>query len=240
MSGFAGKRSKLSDNKVFAMVFRGFGLLFGAWGVLAVTGVFKDAFNPVILLAYTIQSNILVVIFFGILLGKTFMKTTKNKGGEEALAFSEKPFGFFPRLSMLVAFAIFVTMLIYWFVLAPLSVQGSGVRHLLALENLAVHLITPLLMLTDYILFTKRGMLKKYDVLLCTIIPYTYMLEALALGLTRTVRYDSIGNNSYYPYIFLDVDRFGARVILFVAAMSLFFLTIAFCWQRFDHRQSGK
>ncbi|MDR1231133.1 MAG: Pr6Pr family membrane protein [Spirochaetaceae bacterium] len=235
MSDFEGKHSKLSNNKFFAIVFRGFALLFGAWGVLAVTGVFKDAFNPVILLAYTIQSNILVVIFFGILLVKTLIK---NKNGEKAPVSPEKPFGFFPRLSMVVAFAIFVTMLIYWFVLAPLSVQGSGVRQLLALENLAVHLITPLLMLVDYILFTKRGMLKKYDMLLCTVIPYTYLLEALTLGLTRTVRYDSIGNNSYYPYIFLDIDRFGARVILFVAAMSLFFLVIAFCWQRFDRRQS--
>jgi hypothetical protein len=237
MSGFAGKRSTLSDNKVFVTVFRGFALLFGAWGVLAVAGVFKDAFNPVILLAYTIQSNILVVIFFGILLVKTLMRTA---GGEKAQASQEKPFGFFPRLSMLVAFAIFVTMLIYWIVLAPLNVQESGAWKLLALDNLAVHLITPLLMLADYMLFTKRGMLKKYDVLLCTVIPYAYLLEAMTLGLTRTVRYDSIGNDSYYPYIFLDVDRFGARVILIVAAMTLFFLAIAFCWQRFDRRQSGR
>jgi hypothetical protein len=234
MSGFAGKCSTLSDNKVFVIVFRGFALLFGAWGVLAVAGVFKDAFNPVILLAYTIQSNILVVIFFGILLAKTIMKTS---GGEKA---QKKPFGFFPRLSMLAAFAIFVTMLIYWIVLAPLSVQGAGAWKLLSLDNLAVHLITPLLMLADYLLFTKRGMLKKYDALLCAVIPYAYLLETMTIGLTRTVRYDSIGNDSYYPYIFLDVDRFGARVILIIAAMTLFFLAIAFCWQRFDRRQSGR
>jgi hypothetical protein len=137
---------------------------------------------------------------------------------------------------MVVALAIFVTMVIYWAILVPASGPGGGLRRFLVLNNLAVHLITPLLMLADYFLFTKRGLLKKYDPLLGTIIPYIYLLEVLPLGLTRTARYDSLGNNSYYPYIFLDIDRFGARVILILAGITLFFLAIAFVWRRFDDK----
>jgi hypothetical protein len=229
MAGFLPKCSNLGKNKIFVIVFRACALLFALWGITAITGTFKNAFNPVTLLAYTIQSNILTAVFFGILLAKTIRCTT---GGGKDLKSAGKPYGFFPRLSAVITFAIFVTMLVFWFILAP----SMTTRSLLALDNLAVHLITPLLMLADYLLFTERGKLKKHDPLLCAIIPYLYLLEAVTIGLTRSVRYDSLGNPSYYPYTFLDIDRFGPRVILTVAAMTLFFLAIAFLWRCLDKK----
>jgi hypothetical protein len=195
------------------------------------TGAFKNTFKPVILLTYTIQSNILTAVFFGILLAGTLLSIP---GGGKRPPSLEKPYGFFPRLSAFVTFAVFVTMLIVWFILAPTITQGT--YSLLALDNLAVHLITPLLMLFDYILFTERGKLKRYDPLVCAIIPYVYMAEAMTLGLTHSVRYDSLGIHSYYPYMFLDIDRFGPWVILMVAVLTLFFLTIAFFWRRLDRK----
>jgi hypothetical protein len=229
MSGLLTKCSRLPQNKIFAIVFRACAFLFALWGIMAITGVFRSAVNPVTLLAYTIQSNILTAVLFGILLVRTIRCIP---GGGKGPLFLEKPFGFFPRLSAFITFAIFVTMLVFWFILAP----GMTTRSLLALDNLAVHLITPLLMLADYLLFTERGKLKKHDPLLCAIIPYLYLLEAMTIGLTRSVRYDSLGNPSYYPYMFLDIDRFGPRVILTVAAMTLFFLGIAFFWRYLDKK----
>jgi hypothetical protein len=236
MIHFSAKYSQLSRNKIFAMIFRLFALLFSIWGILAITGVFKNAFNPVALLAYTIQSNILTAIFFGILLTRTVLCVMSKKNHPSSI---EKPYGFFPRLSAFVSVAIFVTMVVFWLILAP-SFQGANMIRLLALDNLAVHLITPLLMLIDYILFTERGKLKKYDPLLCAIIPYAYLLEAMTLGLTHTVKYDSLGIHSYYPYMFLDIDRFGAWVILMILAITLFFLLIIFVWRRFDNKLGHK
>jgi hypothetical protein len=233
MSDFKVKRPTPVSNRVFVIAFRAFALLLTVWSVMTAAGLLKNAFNPVILLAYTIQSNILVSVFFGILLAKTLLK--KNDG-ESPAAPMGKLYGFFPRLSMLVTLAIFVTMVIYWSILAPISFQKGGISKLITPDNLAVHLIVPLLMLADYIMFTKRGMLRKYDPLLGIIIPYIYLLEVLPVGLTHTVRYDSIGSDSYYPYIFLDIDRFGAGVILMVAAITLFFLAIAFVWRCFDNK----
>ncbi|MDR1099474.1 MAG: Pr6Pr family membrane protein [Treponema sp.] len=229
MSSFLAKCSGLPQNKIFAAAFRACAFLFAVWGIIAITGTFKSTFNPVTLLAYTIQSNILTAVFFGILLVKTVRSVPG--GGKEPIS-SKKPYGFFPRLSAFITFAIFVTMLVFWFILAP----GMTARSLLALDNLAVHLITPLLMLADYLLFTERGKLKKYDPLRGAIIPYAYLLEAMTIGSTRSVRYDSLGNPSYYPYMFLDIDRFGPRVILTVAAMTLFFLVIAFLWRLLDNK----
>jgi hypothetical protein len=230
MSEFQAKHSSLTKNKAFVVLFRTCAFFFAVWGILAITGVFKNALNPVILLTYTIQSNILTAVFFGILLTRTLL-CMSGKGKQYASL--EKPYGFFPRLSAFIAFAILITMLVFWFILVPAMTERT--RSLLALDNLAVHLITPLFMLFDYMLFAERGTLKKYDPLLFTIIPYAYLLEALTLGLTHSVRYDSLGIHSYYPYIFLDIDRFGgAWVVLMVAAMSVFFLVIAFLWRRLD------
>lgn len=52
-------------------------------------------------------------------------------------------------------------------------------------------------MLADYLMFTERGRLKKYDSLLCLIVPYVYLLEAMIIGATHSVRYDSLGIQSY-------------------------------------------
>jgi hypothetical protein len=230
VSKFPAKRSSLAKNKFFVVLFRACAFFFAAWGVMAITGVFKKAVNPALLLMYTIQSNILTALFFGILLERTLLCVS---GRGKRYASLEKPYGFFPRLSAFIAFAILVTMLVYWFILVPTMTERT--RSLLAPDNLAAHLITPLFMLFDYMLFAKRGTLKKHDPLLFAIVPYLYLLEALTLGLTHSARYDSLGIHSYYPYIFLDIDRFGgAWVMLMVAAMSLFFLAIAFLWRRLD------
>jgi hypothetical protein len=235
MTGFQTTCSRLPQNKIFAAGFRACAFLFALWGVTAMTGAFTGAFKPVILLTYTIQSNILTILFIGILLIKTLLCIC-GRGTKPASL--EKPYGFFPRLSAFITFAIFVTMLVFWFILVPTMI--TDMRSLLALDNLAVHLITPLLMLADYMLFTERGKLKKYDPLLCAIIPYLYLLGSMTLGLTRSVRYDSLGIHSYYPYIFLDLDRFGLWVILMVAVITLPFLAIAFLWRRFDKKLGEK
>jgi hypothetical protein len=231
MAGFSAKCSKLPQNKIFVITFRACAFLFAVWGILALIGVFKNTVNPVTLLTYTIQSNILTAVFFGILLTRTVLCI---RGRGRPAASLKNPYGFFPRLSAFITFAIFVTMLVYWLILVPTMTKGT--RSLLVLDNLTVHLITPLLMLFDCLLFTERGKLKKYDPLLCAVIPYVYLVESLTLGLTHSVRYDSLGIHSYYPYIFLDIDRFGAWVILMVAVISLFFLMAAFFWQRLDKR----
>jgi len=226
------KRSILPQNKIFAIAFRAFAFLFAVWGILAITGVFKNAFHPMSLMMYTIQSNILTAVFFGILLAKTILRVCCSEQQPES---PEKPYGFFPRLSAVVTLAIFVTMLIYWLILVP-TTPGTGIRRFLAPDNLAVHLITPLLMLADYLIFTSRGKLKKYDPLLCAIIPYIYLAQVMTLGLTRTVKYDFMGSDSHFPYIFLDVDKFGAWVILMVAGITIIFLGIAFSWRYLDKK----
>jgi hypothetical protein len=78
-------------------------------------------------------------------------------------------------------------------------------KDILGFANLSVHLFMPLLMIGDYLIFTARGLVKKNESYLCMVIPYVYLLEIIPLGLTHAITFGS----SYYPYFFLDVDKYG-------------------------------
>src|SRR5690625_2936386 len=74
------------------VLFRLFAFSFAFLGVLETTGFLRGQFDTVTLFAYTTQSNMLVIIFFGVLLIKSIgFKVTKS-------SVTIKSFGFYPRL----------------------------------------------------------------------------------------------------------------------------------------------
>ncbi|MDR1354786.1 MAG: hypothetical protein LBJ43_00675 [Propionibacteriaceae bacterium] len=214
----------LANNRVFAISYRAFAMLLAAWGVLDTVGVFRGELNPTTLLAYTIQSNILVMVFFAVLLVKTI--TAKDA----------KSYGFYPRLATHITLAITVTMLVTWCILMPTGMWKMGFAFVFGMQNLTVHMFTALLMIGDLLIFQERGRLKKADLVLCAVIPYLYLLEVMPLGLTHTMHYDALGIDSYYPYLFLDVDRFGWLVLLMIVGLTLFFIGLMAGWYRVDKK----
>lgn len=55
-------------------------------------------------------------------------------------------------------------------------------------------------------------------------------LQSFALGLTHTVYFSEIGVDSYYIYPFLDFDKYGVRVFLYIAILTVFFLLLGYLW----------
>src|SRR5699024_7287997 len=132
-------------------------------------GFLRGQFDTVTLFAYTTQSNMLVIIFFGVLLIKSIgFKVTKS-------SVTIKSFGFYPRLSAYITLAILVTLIIFWTILVPINNNYP----IFSFNNMSVHLITPLLMLADYLIFNERGKLKKRDTYFSLIIPLCYIGEAI-------------------------------------------------------------
>jgi hypothetical protein len=218
----------ITKNRNFILVFRAAAFLLAAWGVLNTVGVFRGTIVPVTLLAYTVQSNIWAALLFLVL----FVKTLVAPSGRST-------YGFFPRISMVISSAIFITMLVFWAVLIPTATQLSA-EYILSFNNLTIHLFVPLLVIADTLLFAKRGKLKRFDYLFALVIPYIYIAQTLTLGLTRSVRYDALNIHSYYPYFFLDVDKHGIWVIPMLAGLTVFFLSLAFIWQKIDSRLAKK
>lgn len=208
--------------------FRLAAFIFALSGVLDTVGVFKGELSGVSFFAYTTQSNILVTILFGALSLRTLFFKVSN----DNRSINKKLFGFYPKISAFVTMCILVTLIIFWAVLVPIN------RHypIFSFNNMSVHLISPLLMVADYLIFNKRGTLRKRDMFYSLIIPICYIFEAMIIGMSRLVVYPFFGEDSFYPYPFLDIDKFGFQVIFAVLGLLLFFLLIALIWRYIDNK----
>jgi hypothetical protein len=155
----------------------------------------------------------------GILLARTAIDL-KNKGRHGSSSYHE-------RLSAIVALAITVTMFIFWGLLAPIMTDPS---YLLSYSNLQIHLVTPLLMILDFLIFAAPGKLKKQDPLFFAIVPLAYFAQATILGFSGFT-YEVLardGGVHYFPYFFIDFYETGVWVFAYVAALTVFFMGLAY------------
>jgi len=207
-------------NKIFALVFRAASLLFAIIGLLVITGVFRGNFQPKMLVYYTIQSNILVVVLFAMLTVRTALGLREVKNGNS---------GYFARFEMVCAIDIMLTFFVYWTLLAPNLFSMYENYSLWEFGNLVVHGVTPLLCLLDYILFTQARHLKYRDVYYVVIFPLIYVAATSFAGLLGYVYSVSAvdGKPMRFPYFFYDFDRIGIVSLAYIGGLLLFFLLIS-------------
>ncbi|MCL2628970.1 MAG: Pr6Pr family membrane protein [Oscillospiraceae bacterium] len=214
----------MAQNRKFALIFRLSALLLAIAGVAAQMGVFKGSVSFAGFMYYTIQSNLLVIFMFVLLV----IKTAKSLR-ESATGFA----GWYPRFEMICTVNVFVTFIVFWALLTP-TVSADYLR---SFENLAIHAITPILCLADYLLFTKSPHLKYRDVYYTLIFPLSYVIFVTIAGFAGYVFYyvSELENplSSYmdmvpvrFPYFFLDFDRIGYYVFAFVAGIAVFILLL--------------
>jgi len=218
-------------NRIFALCFRAVAFVVCIIGILFNIGLFDGALDGVGLLYYTLQSNILVIILFGVLIFKT-AQGLKREGKEGSCSY-------YPRISAGVLLCIMLTFIVFWAILAPFAGELSG--YLSSYMNLSVHLICPLLMLADYILFTERGKIKKYDPLIFSIVPILYFIQATILGFAganyKLPMEEEIKN---FPYFFMDYYKEGAWVALYIVALAAFYIGLGYLLWFIDGRISRK
>lgn len=122
-----------------------------------------------------------------------------------------------PVLWFSMAMGIFLTFLIYHFVLLPAQnrrTPGSWKR----LDNLLVHYITPLLSGLNWLLFAPKESLNGINCLVWLLLPLSYLVFALLRASCGPIE----GGEKRYPYRFMDPDRIGwRRVIQNLAALTL-------------------
>ena len=212
------------QNRRIALVFRICALLLAIAGVAAQMGVFKGSVSFAGFMFYTIQSNLLVIILFVLLV----VKTAKSLR-ESATGFA----GWYPRFEMVCTVNVFVTFIVFWALLTP----TVSAEYLRTFENLAIHAITPILCLADYLLFTKSPHLKYRDVYYTLIFPLAYVVFVTIAGFAGYVFYyvgelEHIFSSTIimvpvrFPYFFLDFDKIGYLVFAFVAGIAVFILLL--------------
>lgn len=152
-----------------------------------------------ILSYYTLQSNMIcLAVFIGIMVMIVLKKDYRSDDR-------------YYILKGAVVMAILVTAITYQVALAPNGFQmdiSYTMRTKRYWANLFVHVISPILVLLDYVLFDQKGNLKyKYPFMwLC--IPWGYVIYVYiynALG----GRFFGIGGSREYAYKFLDYKQIG-------------------------------
>jgi len=201
-------------------------------GFSAMMGFFAGNFWPGILAFYTMQSNILAIILFAMLTIKTIGGLREGAKGEA---------GYFARFEMVCTINVMLTFIVYWVLLAPTLFTMVEEYSLWTFDNLAVHAITPLLCLVDYILFTSPRHLKYRDIYCVCIFPLAYLIGSSIAGLLGYVYFISLSDGLpvRFPYFFYDFDRIGLTALAYIGALIVFFLIIGHVFYALD-RKRGK
>lgn len=208
-------------DKRIAVLFRSIALILVFAGLYNNFVVFSSTYLIRRIMYYTMQSNFLVLLLFVMLLVRTICSWVKT--GPKGTA------GFFARFEMLVVVAIIICMLVYWGILSLPYFKAGSFDVLFSFRNLSVHLFTPLLCLADYLLFAPHGHLKYRDIYLALIFPLYYLILTTILGFSGFVyRISALERRAVrFPYSFYDYDVLGARAVLNILGLILFFLLVS-------------
>lgn len=193
------------------------------WGIGRVSGLWAGQFSAVSFLYYTVLSNVLCLIWM-LLSAAGTVRDARADGWRGASTPSA-------RGAAAVMQAITVTMLIYLFVLAPALFTQPGAYEPFTLTDNLVHIVTPLLVIVDWLLFVPKGRLRGYDPLLWALIPYAYLAFAFA--------YSALGGRfaggTAVPYPFMDVETHGVGgVVAWIAGLTVALVAVGYVFVGLD------
>lgn len=223
----------MCKNRKIALIYRIAAFVICLFSILYRMDIFAGKFYSIPLLYYTIQIGLLDVILFGMLACKTLQAIKKK----------DCTVGYFPRLSALALLCSMVVFLVFWFVLVPsASSNVQDIDFILSYKNIGIHLVIPVLVLLDYILFSQKGKLTKRDPWIFLIPLVVYFVQATILGFAG-VNYRQTDINAgseplNFPYFFMDYYKTGWLVALYVPLITLFCLGMGYLLWFIDKRRN--
>lgn len=174
------------------------------------------------LIYFTMQSNLLCLIFYVVIvILEIFKKLKKNN--------------FYYISKGMVTMAITITMLVYQMLIATNGGVPGYENHVQACNF--VHLYVPLLIIFDYIIFGEKGNLKKEYPFIWSLVLVAYMIF--------DVIYVSLGgrfiDGTTYPYFYMDIAKYGlGGVFINCLLIYIFFVGYGFIVQAIDNKIGKK
>ena len=183
-----------------------------------------------ILSYYTLQSNIVCLIMF---LGIIIVIMSKNnyrtsiyyllKGGS--------------------TMAILITGITYQIALAPNNFYMDA-SYTMQTErywaNLLVHVISPILVLLDYVLFDEKGNFKYYYPIIWLFLPLSYVIYVYSYS-ARGGSFYGIGGSREFAYIFLDYNQIGySGVFKSIIIIAILILLVSYFFVFLDRKLKRK
>ncbi|GAA3911223.1 Pr6Pr family membrane protein [Microbacterium invictum] len=208
-----------------AFTYRALASLAIAIGIARVSGVLSGDPTWSAFLYYTVLSNVLCLVW----MLWSAIRTLRDAQEDGWHGISTPS----PRFAAAVMMAITVTMLIYLVVLVPsLYVQPGAYEPFTLTDNL-VHIVTPLLVIGDWLLFVPKGEVRRPDPLLWALIPWAYLVFAFV--------YSALGGRfaagTAYPYPFMDVETLGiGGVVMWLVGLTVALIGIGYGFYALDRR----
>ena len=131
---------------------------------------------------------------------------------------------------------ILITGFVYHFVLLPQKIAENPAYNVTAYGNIAVHYIVPLGMLLDWLLFDKKGTIKKRDPLIWLSLPAAYFIFSSLYGLWGAA---VLGREPTYSYFFMDFGKLGiAGVFRWIFLIFAGLLLLSYAVYFLDHKMA--
>ncbi|WP_435748532.1 Pr6Pr family membrane protein [Microbacterium sp. PMB16] len=210
------------NTRPVALAFRLIALAVILTGIIRYSEVLSGVPDWSTLLFYTMLSNLLCLAWMLMLVVRTIVDL-RHRGASGTSTPS-------PRWSGAVMMAITVTMLIYLVVLVPTRV-ADGDGDIFSLTDTLIHVVTPCLLILDWLLFVPKGAFRWADPLRWTLIPYAYLAFAFAFGAVG----GEFTPGQKYPYPFMNVDALGiGGVALWLVALTVALIVVGFIYVLVD------
>lgn len=195
-------------------------------------GIFLNLINTTSVRAmlsyYTLQSNIIcLIMFIGIIVAVMLHKDYRSSN-------------IYYLLKGGVIITILVTAITYQIALIPNNFSmdiayKTNTDRIWA--NLFVHVISPAMVVGDYILFDIKGNLKYYYPFIWLFIPLNYALYVYTYS-ARGGRFYGIGGSREFAYIFLDYNQIGyGGVIKAISMIVIAILLVSYIFVFLDRRK---
>lgn len=163
-------------------------------------GFFEGRADWHILNYYTVLSNIACMVFFAM----------AHFHIEKAARAGLRDYAWQPRVEGAIVFCIAVTGVVYAILLAPADLAEGG---FFTFENMILHYVGPLMVVSDWLLFGPKGSFRATDPLLWLCAPLAYF----GYILVRSTFAGNIGDtDSPFPYDFIDPAVQGGWSPMFI------------------------
>ena len=201
----------LCQNRVLALVWRC--LILAACGGGLGPMFFGPSFSGLTLSYFTTQSNLLVAALFLVLTVGTARQLVR--GGRRGGAFS---------LPMPVQLAVVFFIQITFLVFAGFLSGGTfSMGSVMAISNLLLHYVVPLMALADWLFFQPHGLVGWKHAACWLCYPAAYVAFAFIRATLGPVFY----NGSRFPYYFMDADILGLNLLWICPLFFLGFFGLA-------------
>lgn len=190
---------------------------FAFTGIVLQTGLYEGNFNIGVFRMFTNLTNLLCGIYF--LFAAAAIAADKTRGG------GQSPF---PLVKGICTMSITLTGIIA----AAVVASEFDMHTPSGIATVLLHIVTPVMILADWLVFDTKGRWKKTYPLIWLISPAVYFTYIMISSL-----YIPKGTKLRFPYPFLNYENLGVFWLIFaVAIISIFYVGIGYLCYLIDRK----